>query len=209
MLWNILAVIIFIKKKEIKRIIGFLTYARQRLPDCFHFFSTNGRLLTQPLLNTILTLTDHVRVNCYDRLPPLDYNHPKVDLRDKTHFTSFANSNRGGNLHGLDAAKKIGKGPCANPFGQLVIMPPGTVVLCCSDGFKRIKLGDVCSHPIKEIWWGEPFHTIRRALANGNRKELTLCQECSVEGVGFYDYFIDPEKYQDIIEKFKQNEYNL
>jgi MoaA/NifB/PqqE/SkfB family radical SAM enzyme len=186
-----------------KRIMDFLSYGRKQLPDCFHFFSTNGRLLTQSLLDQIVSLVDSVRINNYKKLRSLNYEHPKIDLRDKADFINQADSNRGGNLSGLQAANKTGQGPCANPFGHLVIMPPGIVVLCCSDGLKQMQLGDIRAKSIEEIWFGEGFYKIRYALANGKRNAIPLCRNCTVEGGGFYDYFNNPEAYEDLIAVFR------
>ncbi|MCB0617893.1 MAG: SPASM domain-containing protein [Saprospiraceae bacterium] len=192
-----------------KRILAFLRYAKKSLPDCFHFFSTNGRLLTQPLLNEILPLVDQLRINNYGELRDLEDSDPKVDRRDKTHFFQQADSNRGGQLTGMAAADRRGIGPCANPFGHLVVMPPGVAVLCCSDGFKQVQLGDIRRQSLSEIWHGEAYQTVRRALANGDRRAIGLCRDCSIEGGGFFDYFLKPQEYRSIIEKFQRNEYQI
>ncbi|MBK6930754.1 MAG: radical SAM protein [Saprospirales bacterium] len=190
-----------------KRIIRFLKYAKKRLPDCFHFFSTNGVLLTPALLDTLLPLVDHLRINDYGNLPPLHTADPKVEISVKRDFFSTAANNRGGSLRGLEAASVKGTGPCANPFGQLVIMPPGVAVLCCSDGFKQLVMGDLRSSDIRGIWWGKNFFTVRQLLADGRRGHIPLCDKCSVAGGGFYDYFNRPAVFQEIIRKVKDQVY--
>ena len=186
-----------------RRIVDLLALAKSMLPDGVHFFSTNGTLLTQSLLDTILKYADVVRINRYDKIPELDLSHAKVDIRDKRNFFPYANSNRGGSLTGLPAASLSGKRACANPFGQLVIMPPGIAVLCCADGFKQIQLGDVRHESLEQIWRGRRFHTIRTYLASGRRSEIPLCKNCSIEGGGFYEYFVNPDHFDRIVATFK------
>lgn len=182
------------------RMVELLALAKAKLPDSFHFFSTNGLLLNQARLETILQCVDVVRINRYGELPALDFSSPKVDLRDKRGFYTQANSNRGGNLAHLPAAALPGRQACANPFGQLVIMPPGIAVLCCSDGFKQVQLGDIRRESLEGIWRGPKFQSIRASLASGRRSEIPLCKNCSIDGGGFYEYFFDPDRFYQIIQ---------
>lgn len=184
------------------RIVELLQQAHQSLPDAFHFFSTNGLLLTQELLDTIVACTDHVRINQYSRLPDLDYDDKKIDLRDKHNFFALANSNRGGNLRGLPSAGTIGQGACANPFGQLVIMPPGVAVLCCADGFRQVVLGDVRHQTLEEIWYGPAFQSVREKLAANQRHKIPLCKQCNIEKGCFYEYYLHPSYYDDLIQDY-------
>ena len=186
------------------RIVDLLALAKSMLPDSFHFFSTNGVLLNQKCLDTILKYVDVVRINCYSKIPALDFKSPKVDFRDKRNFFEHANSNRGGNLIGLPAVGKPGAQTCANPFGQLVIMPPGKTVLCCADGFKENQLGDVRHKSLEQIWYGPKFKAIRASLAWGKRSNIPLCRNCSVDGGGFYEYFLNPVRFHQIIARFKE-----
>lgn len=191
-----------------ERIVGLLQSARSMLPDCRHYLSTNGRLLTQGLLDAILECVDVLRVNDYGGLPELDFSSPKVDLRDKRAFWGRADNNRGGSLHGLPSAHTAGPDPCANPFGQLVVVPPGVVVLCCSDGFRQEVMGDVRRTGIVDIWRGSRFQEIRRRLAAGLRKNLALCRGCSVRGGGFLEYFDRPELFHMLFERFRRGDYD-
>jgi hypothetical protein len=189
------------------RILDLLTAARARLPDCFHLLSTNATLLTQTLLDQLLVYVDRLRINQYHTLPPLDYTSPKIDVQDKRGFLHRAGSNRGGNLRDLPAAAQASTGPCANPFGQLVIMPPGTAVLCCADGFKQVQLGDVRTEALERIWYGRGFQAIRASLAGGRRDKLPLCRVCSVVRGGFYEYFLTPSRFEHIIEGYRRSLY--
>lgn len=184
------------------RIVSFLQKAHEKIPQAFHFFSTNGVLLNQDLLDDILAYTDLVRINQYSHLPALDYHDKKFDMRDKQNFFEMANSNRGGNLAGLPSANAIGHGICANPFGQLVIMPPGVAVLCCADGFRQMVMGDIRHQSLEEIWYGSAFQFVREKLANNRRHELVLCGQCNIEKGCFYDYYLHPVYYDDLIQQY-------
>lgn len=186
-----------------ERMLELLALAKRRLPECTHFLSTNGVLLTQPLLNRILAHVDRLRIDQYGSIPALDYADPRIDLRDKRDFLPHAGSNRGGSLHDLPAAARPGNGTCANPFGHLVIVPPGVAVLCCADGFKQVQLGDVRTESLAQIWYGPGFQSIRASLAAGRRDAIPLCRACSIDGGGFYEYFLDPSPFERAIAHFK------
>jgi len=72
------------------RILDLLRLAKTYLPGASHFFSTNGLLLNQHVLDQLTGLVDHLRINQYRDLPPLDYSHPILDLRDKRQFRQHA-----------------------------------------------------------------------------------------------------------------------
>jgi hypothetical protein len=184
------------------RIVDLLALASSCLPDCIHFLSTNGVLLTQLLLERILAQVDRLRINRYGRIPALDYSDPRIALQEKRDFLPHAGSNRGGSLHNLPAAARPGKGTCANPFGQMVIMPPGIAVLCCADGFKQVRMGDVRTESLAQIWYGPGFQAVRARLTAGQRDALPLCRTCSVDGGGFYEYFLDPSHFERTIAHF-------
>lgn len=187
------------------RILEFLQLAKAYLPDATHFFSTNGLLLDQRLLDQLTDIVDHLRINQYHELLPLDYSHPTIDLRNKRKFRQRATSNRGGSLTHLPVASRPGTGTCANPFGQLMIMPPGVAVLCCADGFKQVQIGNVAEESLPEIWYGPALDAIRQQLVSGKRSDLPLCKKCSVINGGFYEYFVNPAYFDQIIKLYRQS----
>lgn len=191
-----------------ERIVSLLQSARSMLPRCRHYLSTNGRLLTQDLLDAILQHVDVLRLNNYGGLSELDFSSPRVDLRNKLAFWELADNNRGGALDGLPSAAEAGAHPCANPFGQLVIVPPGMVVLCCSDGFRQEVMGDARRTNVVDIWRGSRFREVRRKLASGRRGDLALCSRCSVKGGGFLEYFERPERFWTLVERSGRGDYD-
>lgn len=184
------------------RIIDLLKAAKEQLPACCHTLSTNGVLLTQPLLDELLIYLDRLRINCYSSVPDLNYSDHKIDYCDKRRFRSAAENNRGGNLKNLPAVKGPATGPCANPFAQMVIMPPGKVVLCCSDGYQRVILGDVKYQSVSDIWNGSAFTAVRDALVARKRNRMALCRNCSISGGGFFEYFEDPRRYDRLMKNY-------
>jgi radical SAM protein with 4Fe4S-binding SPASM domain len=132
----------------------------------------------------------------------LDFTHPKIEVQDKWDFSNRASNNRGGALTGLPMAAQASDSPCANPFGHLVIMPPGVAVLCCSDGFKQYPTGDIRKQTLQQIWHGEAFRRVRRLLATGRRSQISPCSGCSVAGGCFLEYFQEPERYSDMIHQY-------
>ncbi len=186
------------------RIVDLLAAARRSLPLAFHFLSTNGELLDQTLLDTILGQVDRLRIDSYGARPSLDLASPKIDFRDKRGFVSRATSNRGGQLSGLPAASVPGSGACANPFGQLVVVPPGIAVLCCSDGRRQVVVGDLRQSSLETIWYGKALHRVRVRLAGGQRQRLRLCRGCSVSGGSFLELFQRPDDFRAIIDCFRK-----
>jgi 2-deoxy-scyllo-inosamine dehydrogenase (SAM-dependent) len=182
-----------------ERLIDLLATARTTVPNCFHFLSTNGLLLTQPLLDEIVRYVDVLRIDNYGCIPDLDYSHAGIEIHDRRGFMGRAPSNRGGALANLPAASTPGTRPCANPFGQMVVMPPGVVVLCCSDGFKQHIMGDVRRQRLTEIWHGPRFRAVRRMHATNHRSQLPLCRKCSVDEGGFREFYEQPDRFRALV----------
>lgn len=181
------------------RLLELLDEARRRVPRAHLFLSTNGVQLDPDLLGRLLERVDQLRIDSYGEPPPVDRDHPKIDFQDKRGFFARASSNRGGSLRGLPAAAAPGQGACANPFGQLVVIPPGIAVLCCGDGFARAPMGDVRHRSLEAIWYGQSFARARRLLATGRRAALTPCAGCSVSGGAFMEYFQDPRRFEALV----------
>ena len=65
---------------------------------------------------------------------------------------------------------------------MLVIRPTGDVVLCCSDMYSDVVMGNIWDSRLEEIWFSEAFHAYRRELMTQGRANLKLCQDCSHSG---------------------------
>lgn len=73
------------------------------------------------------------------------------------------------------------KAGCEKPFRDLVISHIGDVLVCCLDANKDLKIGNVHTTPLKDIWYGDKYMDIRRSLAAGERIGRP-CDTCSYFG---------------------------
>ena len=55
---------------------------------------------------------------------------------------------------------------CSYPWRQLPILVDGSATTCCADAEGEIKLGDVNTQTVEEIWNGEPMEQLRRGFIN-------------------------------------------
>lgn len=66
---------------------------------------------------------------------------------------------------------------CTFPWYAMVVCADGTVTACPQDFWAQMKLGDVRTQSLVEIWHGEPYRALRRALRDGV-DGLALCRKC-------------------------------
>lgn len=70
------------------------------------------------------------------------------------------------------------KTPCRFLWIAMFVLWNGTVPLCCNDYEGKVVLGDINQSSIKDVWNGEPLHTIRQKHFSGERKKVSLCSNC-------------------------------
>jgi len=93
--------------------------------------------------------------------------------------------NRGGSIQGDTVRiKRRQERDCLRPSSMLFIRPPGHVVLCCSDMYSDVVMGDIQQNTISEIWLNQKFQHYRHTLATEGRSNLDLCKSCSYLGHG-------------------------
>jgi len=82
--------------------------------------------------------------------------------------------------------------PCMRLWTGLNVHFDGTVVPCCLDYDEVVKLGNVDTQSLEEIWNGEPFRLMRLKHAEGKWNEIPLCKNCNVHqqfGKEWRDYW--------------------
>lgn len=75
--------------------------------------------------------------------------------------------------------------PCLNPWQEVYILPDGQVDYCCETVSRRafgnlVSMGDYPSTSLQEIWLGEPFTSLRKALIMGELAEWPACRDCGI-----------------------------
>lgn len=70
--------------------------------------------------------------------------------------------------------------PCYAIYNKMVIDYKGDVVICTTDAFKKITIGNVFKSGIAEIWRGTELSKIRHYHETGQLDNLPLCQSCDL-----------------------------
>lgn len=86
-------------------------------------------------------------------------------------------NNRSGTLAGQDAVK----GRCHYPFYKMLVDWNGDVLFCSNDWGRKIKVGNVLTQSLRDIWLSEQMKEIRLGLSKGDRSR-DPCNACSVVG---------------------------
>jgi radical SAM protein with 4Fe4S-binding SPASM domain len=115
-------------------------------------------------------------VSCYSDAMWNKWKDENVNAIDMRGY-KYDYNNRGGNIEAGEG-KEIG-GYCERPFQQMYINAFGKAVLCCSDYKFQVIMGDIRKQKLKDIWNGEMYTKYREQLKTGERKGLTLCENCN------------------------------
>lgn len=175
-----------------KRIFEILRFTRRHCPGAFLSLITNGDLLNNRVHQDLRESgLDALRVSIYDEKTfakmakmPKDDRLVMLDMRNPTGKLENRASNIQQNVELFDLDKrKWADSSCARPFQQIVINTQGQVVLCCSDMYSDVIMGDARTQRLEEIWNNERFEHYRKTLSARGRSGLKLCDGCSYSGV--------------------------
>jgi radical SAM protein with 4Fe4S-binding SPASM domain len=93
--------------------------------------------------------------------------------------------NRGGSVPGVpELPEESADVGCHRPTTTIMIKADGKVVLCCSDMYNAVVMGDLANDSLIDIWDGPSFQYYREELAAEGRSGLSLCSTCSYKGGG-------------------------
>lgn len=176
------------------RLESFAAEARKELPDAYLNLSTNGTLLDVDRFRALIRHFDHIVVNNYRDRPEM-FEHIRAvhdfclteegkaltagkTLEISLRCATDVLSNRAGKAPNRAATDKPPAIPCVLPFNQMVVRPDGGVSLCCNDALGQITLGDLNGQTLSEVWFGEPYATMRTLMAEKGRGSLPLCRVC-------------------------------
>lgn len=167
-----------------KRLPALMEYTRKRLPLCFIDIHTNGDLLDEELLITLLNKgVDHLLITNYDDdekplLKDLARKYPfPVTLRS---YRDFGKTDRAGEIF---RKGKTLRNVCWRSSSALVVNWKGNVVLCCQDFYQSCSFGNVKGKGLWEIWNDRQFAYYRKQLRSGNRAVTKICTHCDDGGV--------------------------
>lgn len=171
------------------RLINMVKYAKDKSPRIFMDITTNGRILSLELVDTLFRAgMDNINVNDYrdDRdskpeglsknLEPIYeayYNNPKITFERRRLDEKWPNY--AGNIPQTFDPSKFGF--CNFPFRKLNISYNGDVVLCCDDFMYATSFGNVMNRNLVDCWNDSVFNNIRLSLLHGKR--IGLCEHCN------------------------------
>ena len=178
------------------RILKFIEHAKKRLPNVEHFLYTNGLLLTEEKILSLVKNLDWIVIDNYDDdfelIAPvkkiLDADLPqnfkckvRISLRKKNQKLF----NRAGAApNRIDEENKFSpQSPCILPFTQMIVRPDGKAARCCQDTFSDFSLGDLSNQTLAEIWRGKNYQDFRKELYFNGRKNLDICKSCDAFGL--------------------------
>lgn len=72
------------------------------------------------------------------------------------------------------------KRSCRYPFTHITVRNDGTVVACCSDWLKELKLGDIKEHTLKEIWESKSLYDLRLKMLHTKGQCFKACRACEI-----------------------------
>ena len=173
---------------------------RDILPNNFIVLTTNGDLLNESKINTLIKRNfNKVIVSCYDgeesknkfinlfeKNAFFNYEIRELWLKDGETIESLMNRNTFNNRSGavnIELPNMDKKSPCFLPFYKLVIDWNGEALLCCNDWKRAHKgFGNINNISLTEIWYGEEFDKVRMDLIKGNRIG-PACSNCNIPGI--------------------------
>lgn len=105
-----------------------------------------------------------------------------VIIKDLTEATAGTHSdvhNSAGDAGPLD--RSMNGARCAKPFREIAIRWDGNVALCCNDWSGTYKIGNVMEEGLEAIWQHERMQAARKALYNGRRQDIPVCDGCTAK----------------------------
>ncbi len=64
------------------------------------------------------------------------------------------------------------------PNYALYVKPDGRVLACCHDLDGINLMGDLATHSIQDVWYGDTYGRLRDRLNRGDRGGSALCRQC-------------------------------
>jgi MoaA/NifB/PqqE/SkfB family radical SAM enzyme len=78
-----------------------------------------------------------------------------------------------------------GRWTCLNPWQEIYLLPDGRVYYCCETVSKLahdnlVSMGDYHTQTIPEVWNGEVFRSLRKALLYNQLDDWSACKDCGI-----------------------------
>ena len=170
------------------RIIAFSELLYKSLPYAKIHMFTNGSLLNEEKLISIIPFVDELIIDNYSSDFTLLPNIQKI--YDKYKDAAFLKrvkivlrlqnevlSTRGGYAPNRTLFPDFSMERCVLPFVQMVVRPNGTVGLCCNAPLSDTVLGDLNDESLLDVWYGSKYRALREKIVRG-RLYVESCKTC-------------------------------
>lgn len=146
------------------------------IPQAHQVLYTNGDYLTDARYRSLRDAgIEFFVVTSHD-----GKTHPQRELQVVQFSDDLELTNRGGALEHIRTDKyDVHRRRCFAPSEMLIVTVTGDVVLCYEDAFRKHVMGSITERSLADIWFGEPFATLRRKLAGGDRSATSICRKCT------------------------------
>lgn len=168
-----------------KRIVTFITYTRNKLPNAFIKLFTNGDFLTYELFLKLLNAgVDVFRIAQHDEQPSATMMNTlqKMDKRtmDKhvEYIKYFDNDTLLMNRGGLIEVKHDVKMKYCDYVSGITIDYEGNMLLCCQDYMSKYKFGNLKTERIMAVWNKDNYKSLRDKIKCGIWS-LDICKTCN------------------------------
>ncbi|MBU0628407.1 MAG: SPASM domain-containing protein [Nanoarchaeota archaeon] len=162
-------------------------YARQKLPEVYLHFGSNGDHLTPERVEGLVQAgIDSILVTNHDKGSNLPPNLAKLrqhlidnpDMADHVKIRLYLNRwfTRGG-LVQIPKESRLEKPYCAQGQHVLTINVDGDVVICSNDYLSEVRLGNIIEQNIMEIWDSKRYRKLRADIRARKFTE-DICQRC-------------------------------
>lgn len=168
-----------------KRIVTFITYTRNKLPNAFIKLFTNGDFLTYELFLTLLNAgVDVFRIAQHDRQPSTTMMNTLQKMDNKTlvkhveYIKYFDNDTLLMNRGGLIEVKRDLKMKYCDYVSGITIDYEGNMLLCCQDYMSQYTFGNLKTEKIMAVWNKGNYKSLRDKIKCGIW-QLDICKACN------------------------------
>lgn len=168
-----------------KRIVEFVKYAREKLPNAFIKFFTNGDLLTY---ERFVQLTDAgvnvFRIAQHDKKPAetLEQTLRQIDSKTKKERIElvkyYKNDDLLMNRGGLVEVEHDVKMKYCSYISGVTIDFEGNMLLCCQDYLSKYTFGNLKKEQIIDVWNKKNYKKIRDQVGSGIWS-VEICKTCN------------------------------
>ncbi len=188
-----------------KNIVERHRYAREKLPDCFIFMSTNGLLLNVEKLKELKPYMNQLIINnyCEDmKFRPgvqqvIDYvqanpeEFKDIDILVQMRYVKAVLTNRAGSAPNRQNEKeKVIKETCLMPYTDMWITPDGRLGYCCCDNFEVTELANLKDCTVAEGWNSQKYRAFRERVRRGRQYDA-LCKHCDFIDAGLRMHMVN------------------